>query len=124
MRAQHRLRHNDDFRFTTRKGVRAARSHVVVHLAVANSPEMPRTQSAPRVGFVVSKKVGNSVVRHRVKRRLRAIAEDHIGELPSHATVVVRTMPGADDLTFAELTSEVESALQSALKKHRTKVAA
>lgn len=28
----------------------------------------------PRFGFVVSKKVGNSVIRHRMTRRLRALA--------------------------------------------------
>jgi ribonuclease P protein component len=40
-----------------------------------------------RVGFTVTKKVGNAVVRNRVKRRLRAVASQLI---PRHAT------PGCD----------------------------
>lgn len=115
MRATHRLRHSDDFRFTTRTGVKAARSHVMVHLAVADSPQMPRRQREPRVGFVVSKKVGNSVVRHRVKRRLRAIAGEQIDRLPEYSTVVVRTMPGTAALSFHDLGAEVVQALSAAV---------
>ena len=40
-----------------------------------------------RVGFTVTKKIGNAVVRNRMKRRLRALARDL---LPAHG------LPGAD----------------------------
>ena len=38
----------------------------------------PRDDGSPamRVGFTVSKKVGNAVIRNRMKRRLRALAAD------------------------------------------------
>lgn len=42
---------------------------------------------AMRVGFTVSKKVGNAVVRNRAKRRLRALTRDL---LPAHG------LPGTD----------------------------
>ena len=35
-----------------------------------------QNSSRVRVGFTVTKKVGNSVIRNRVKRRLRAVAQD------------------------------------------------
>jgi len=35
---------------------------------------------AVRVGFTVTKKVGNSVVRNRVRRRLRAVADEVLPE--------------------------------------------
>ena len=42
---------------------------------------------AMRVGFTVTKKVGGAVIRNRLKRRLRALARDHIPALG---------VPGAD----------------------------
>ncbi len=60
----------------------------------------------PRVGFVVSKAVGNAVVRNRVKRRLRHLVATL--DAPAGARVVVRALPPAatnpnlaDDLRFA-----------------------
>ena len=116
----HRLRRSDDFRLTSRTGARAARSHVVVHVAVP--PAGSAQQKEPRVGFVVSKKVGNSVVRHRVKRRLREILRPRMCLLPEGATCVVRALPGIQQLSFAELTDQVVGACQSAVarvNKHR-----
>ena len=117
MRAVNRLRHNDDFRLTTRKGVSAARSHVIVHLAVLSSPEVKRIQEEPRVGFVVSKKVGNSVVRSRTKRRLREIMRARLDSLPAYASVVVRTRVRINEIDHDTLAGEVDSALASALRK-------
>lgn len=121
MRAINRLRHNDDFRLSTRTGVRAARSHVMVHLALIDSSEDRRAQREPRVGFVVSKKVGNAVVRARTKRRLRPILDARLADLPPYAAVVVRTQPGIDQLSHAELVGEVDGALRSALTKHHAR---
>lgn len=37
-------------------------------------------ESAMRVGITVTKKVGNAVVRNRIKRRFRALAREVLGE--------------------------------------------
>ena len=65
-----------------------------------------------RVGFTVTKKIGNAVVRNRMKRRFRALARD---TFPEHA------IPGADHVIigrsggverdFATLGSELRRAL-------------
>ena len=49
----------------------------------------PRGDNDPtvRVGFTVTKKIGNAVVRNRMKRRFRALVRD---TFPDHA------IPGAD----------------------------
>ena len=93
-----RLHSGDEFRAVTRGGARSARSHVVVHLTLLTQEE-----EAPRVGFVVSKKIGNAVVRNRVTRRLREI--------------VLRALPGIEAQPFAELREDVDSALASASRK-------
>ena len=48
-----------------------------------------------RVGFVVSKQVGNAVVRNRVKRRLRHLAADQLPSTPPGLDLVVRALPAA-----------------------------
>lgn len=48
-----------------------------------------------RVGFVVSKKVGNAVMRNRVKRRLRHLVRGQLGTAPAGVNVVVRALPRA-----------------------------
>jgi ribonuclease P protein component len=73
-----------------------------------------------RVGFVVSKAVGNAVVRNRVKRRLRAaVAEQLTGRLKGHpgATVVVRALPPSGTAEWGELKNDLDSALAGALRK-------
>ena len=79
-----RLRRSGDFTATFRQGARAGTPSVVVHVAVSdrNPPE------ETRVGFVVSKAIGNAVARNRVKRRLRHL----VAGLPTPfvADVVVR----------------------------------
>ena len=110
--SRHRLRTGDDFRAVTRGGVRSARSHVVVHLSF-----LPEGGDAPRVGFVVSKKIGNAVVRNRVTRRLREIVRPHLETLPAGSAIVLRALPGIEAQPFAELREDVDSALASASRK-------
>ena len=70
-----------------------------------------------RVGFVVSKKVGNAVVRNRVTRRLREIVRPHLETLPAGSAIVLRTLPGIQDQEFAALKDDVDSALAAAERK-------
>ena len=68
--AEQRLRENRNFRTIYARG----RSHVhglAVIYALRRSGENAKDGSGRRVGFVVSKKQGNAVVRNRIKRRLR-----------------------------------------------------
>ncbi len=65
-----------------------------------------------RIGFTVTKKIGNAVVRNRMKRRFRALVRDIF---PDHA------VPGADHVLigrssgierdYASLASELKRAL-------------
>ncbi|PWH05954.1 ribonuclease P protein component [Brachybacterium endophyticum] len=110
--SRHRLHTAQQFRTASRRGVRAARSHVVAHLVLRT--EGPQEA---RVGFVVSTKVGNSVIRHRVTRRLREITRAHLAEIPESSDLVLRTLPGIQDVPFAELEEQVVGALSSARRK-------
>lgn len=71
-----------------------------------------RAAVPPRVGFVVSKAVGNSVVRHRVTRRLRHLMRDRLAGLPSGTGVVVRALGPAATASSAELGADLDAALR------------
>lgn len=85
---------------------------LVVHLLDPAESEGPAEQSAARVGFVVSKAVGNAVVRNRVKRRLRHLAREHVTTLPGRCVLVVRALPPAATATSAELDGDLTRCLQ------------
>ncbi len=81
--------------FTT--AVRGAHAHKAggALLVVYATPAPGRHDLAPRGGFVVSKAVGNAVVRNRTKRRLRALTAARLGVIPNGVDVVVRANPRA-----------------------------
>lgn len=64
----------------------------------------------PLVGFVVGRNVGPAVVRNRVKRRLRHLMAERIGDL-APGRVVVRANPPAAYATFSDLSRDVDSCL-------------
>ncbi|WP_199428824.1 ribonuclease P protein component [Qaidamihabitans albus] len=106
--ANARLRRSEEFRAVMRGGARAGRRRLVLHaLASPDGPERGR-----KAGFVVSKAVGNSVVRHRVTRRLRHLVADRLGTLPDGCALVVRALPASAGASSAELGSDLDAALR------------
>ncbi|KQW47614.1 ribonuclease P protein component [Nocardioides sp. Root1257] len=106
--SENRLTDGASFRQTVRSGRRAGSRTVVVHL-VEVDPAVG--DSGPRIGFVVSKAVGNAVVRNHVKRRLRHLAREHVSSLPGSAVLVVRALPAAASASTRELSADLSRCL-------------
>lgn len=66
----------------------------------------------PRFGLIVSKAVGNAVIRHRVARRLRHMCAQVIAELPAGTDVVIRALPGAATASSDDLFRQLHGALR------------
>ncbi len=64
------------------------------------------------MGFVVSKAVGNAVVRHRVARQLRHLMRDRLDRFTGGTRIVVRALPPAASATSGELGKDIDSALR------------
>ena len=75
----------------------------------------PAPPPGARAGFVVGKAVGNSVVRHRVTRRLRAVVRNELHRLPPTADLVVRVRPEAATASSAVLHSDLSAGLDRLL---------
>ncbi|MGV9181910.1 ribonuclease P protein component [Arcanobacterium canis] len=104
-----RMRKSEEFSQTIQGGIRKGNKLLVCHvLTDENTKEADR-----RVGFVVAKTVGNSVVRHRVYRRLRHIMRELLPEL-SASNLVIRANPPAATASSAELCDAVVKNLMKA----------
>ena len=68
---------------------------------------------------MVSKAVGNAVVRNRVKRRLRHLTRDLLESLPPSGVLVVRALPAAAAASYTTLGSDLDSAWQRVCRAAR-----
>lgn len=112
--ARSRMRRRKDFETALRGDRRAGRRLLVVHLGKAVD-----TVQTPRIGFAVSRAVGNAPTRNRVRRRLRHLAADRLGRLPDDARLVIRAKPAAAQASFAGLGRELDMTLDRLVRRSR-----
>ncbi len=111
--AVHRLRASSDFATVTKRGHRVRCGDLVVYLLMdGGSMDGGSESAAPaRVGLVVGKSVGGSVVRHRVSRRLRAQLSARLADLPTGSRLVVRALPDTATRRSTEIGRDLDRAL-------------
>jgi len=80
--------------------------HAIVYVTRSDSPD------PARFGFIVPKTVGIAVDRNLVRRRLKSLCHDVLADVDPGTDVVVRALPGAAQLGWATLRTEVSDALQ------------
>ena len=109
MERQYRLQKNRAFQYVYRRGHSVACRDLV--MLAARGREL-------KVGFSVSKKVGNAVTRNRVKRRLRECFRPCLGDVKPGLYIIV-ARPSAAEATFQSLKRDVRYLLkkQNALKE-------
>lgn len=132
-----RLKKRADF-LSVAKGARAGRRAFTLQAAKRAPPIGPRGKpvktvaepvTEPRVGFTVTKKVGNAVERNRIRRRLRA-AIDRLKASPDAnraATDHDYVLVGRRDaltLDFAALVADLRGAFAQVMKPRGPKGAA
>lgn len=105
-----RLTESLGFRQAVRRGRRTGTRTLVLHWW-ADDDAAPDEGDGVKVGFVVSKAVGNAVVRNRVQRRLRHLTRERLTELPGRGVLVVRANPAAATASSDELGRDLGKAL-------------
>ncbi|WP_091419373.1 MULTISPECIES: ribonuclease P protein component [Micrococcaceae] len=108
---RNRLRTATDFSTTVRSGVRNGRRNVVLYAAAIAADE------PSRIGFIVSKSVGNAVVRNLVKRRLREAGAASLREYGTGFAIVVRALPASASASWEQLLSDYNAALESTMAR-------
>lgn len=100
------LKKNTDFQNVYRHGVsRADRNLVLYKWKRADADES-------RIGISVSKRVGNSVVRHRIKRRIKEICRLSEFQIPDGCDFVVIARKPAADASYADLEHSCEKLMR------------
>lgn len=72
----------------------------------------PNESGISRLGLSVSGKVGNAVIRNRIRRRLREIFHGRIEDLPENLDLVVSARPESAGASFDDLAAEFSKALK------------
>lgn len=103
-----RLKRRSEFLHAAREGRKVGRGTLVLQA-------LPRQDTATRLGFTATKKIGGAVVRNRAKRRLREISRLALAASPAPGwDLVLIARDGTATCPFATLRAEFEQALVKA----------
>ena len=94
------LKKNNEFQRVYRKGTSQANRYLVMYVLENKDRHMEN-----RLGISVSKKVGNSVVRHRITRLIRESYRLNETSFRQGVDIVVVARPSAKDRSYQELES-------------------
>ena len=107
MNRSYSLKRHKEFRYTYRVG--RSQSTPLFTLVCAKS----RNETV-RIGFSVSKRIGNAVQRNRAKRRMRAALTPMLLRISGGFNVIFVAKPDVLEAPFAELGKQMETLLKRA----------
>jgi len=87
------IKNNQDFQAVYQGGKSYANKQLVMYIKKTDNP-------GSRIGISVSKKVGNSVIRHRLVRLLRESFRLHLDELETGLDIVAVVRPAAKEAEY------------------------
>ena len=101
------LRRRADFDAVMRSGT--ARSHRILVLRWRHTD-----RAETRIGLSTPRSIGGAVVRNRVRRRLREIVRERLGDIGAGYDLLLIARPDAAGASFAELRSALATLLERA----------
>jgi ribonuclease P protein component len=104
-----RITRGCDYRTVVRRGRRYGGPRLIVSVLDTGAIR------PARFGFIVSKQVGNAVIRNTVRRRLKDVCARQL-PLPSGVDVVIRATPAAAEAPFSDLLADVERAFRRGVR--------
>lgn len=107
MKSENRLRKRKHFNYIYKNG--ESRFSSVLQMVFIKNKIKPF-----KVGFSVSKKIGKSVVRNKVKRRLREIVRAYTNNINQNYNYIFVAKKGIEEKSFEELKQEVKNLLLKA----------
>ena len=112
-----RIKSSSDFARVTKSGRRTTTDSLIAYLLlnqsnsgsspISNSNSNSKNDDNPKLGLIISKSVGNSVVRHRIARQIRHASFNYLSLLPAGSLLVIRAIKRSND-AFTETKSLFE----------------
>lgn len=113
LQRQYRLKKRGDFRKVFQRGKSFAnRQFVVYHYTFGGEREF-------RLGISVSRKVGNAVVRNRIKRLVKEVVREWKDELKPRTDIVIIARNPVAQLDYHEVKSSIRHAFSRAKLFHK-----
>ena len=101
---QYRLKKNKEYSYVYKKG-ETSYSKVLTMYYV-------KTKIKPfKVGFSISSKIGNSVIRHKVKRKLTLLFKEFIKDVNPNYNYIFVARNGIENMTYDQLYLEMKKVL-------------
>ncbi len=107
MRREYSLKRNKEFRYVYRRGKSVSDSIMVLVYVPTKTPHL-------KVGFSVSKKIGNSVVRNRTKRRMKEAFFSMLDNVNPNCLLVFTPREKAREMTYQEISFSMGKLLKKA----------
>jgi len=113
MRKEYRIKKNKEFQETFKNGKSVANRQFVLY--TLKRPE----QTHFRIGLSVSKKIGNAVMRNRIKRYVRQVFHELDGQLHNEIDFIIIARKPTADMDYFEIKQSLSHVLKLArvLKK-------
>ena len=108
----YRLRKTSHYQYVQKKGAQWRSKHLIVLF-------VPGQQTNSRIGITVSKKVGNAVVRNRVKRKIREGIRQEYTNLTNLCDIVIIAKKSAAIANTRTIQNEIVRSFQYISKKYQ-----
>lgn len=96
----YRMKKNSQFDYIFKNGKTLKSNKLLIFYSKSKS-------NKPKIGVVVSKKIGGSVTRNHTKRVLREIIHQNLINLNTHYNYIFVARPGIEELSFSEISEIV-----------------
>jgi ribonuclease P protein component len=100
MDKRNRLRKNEDFKKVYKYGKNYYNRNLIMYI-------MKNELEDTRIGFTVSKKIGNSVVRNRVKRRIKEIVRKNLKSIKEGYDIILIPKKNVSEINHKELENAI-----------------
>ena len=104
LNAKNRLKKRKEFGYIYKKGTKVYGQHLCIFF-------VPSKISTPKIGISVANKVGNAVVRNKLKRQIRHIMREFVPKI-RNVNLIIMVYPEIVGTTFINLHNNIQKTLQ------------